>query len=1186
MADTSPRTAKPPKSERAQFASALLQRLSAEDAQFRASMPDPKVTEAKGQPGLGLAQILSVVMEGYGDRPCLGERATEIVRDPATGRTVRRVLDHFEEISYRELWHRVRTLAGFWEHAEQHSLQPDALVTLIGFASIEYATLWMAGIHVGAVLVPMQANGALPQLQRVHDETQPKWIAVSGEYLDTAIELVTAGHHPDGVLLFDHDSAVDDDRERLERARARLTSAGLPDLIIPLDEALARGQSLPAATLFARPDTAQRLCTIFYTSGSTGLPKGAMLCEAAMKQPYLGPANFPQILAHYIPMNHNFGPTVLNRAISNGGICYFTKSDLSNIFEDIALIRPTSLTLVPRVCEMLHGQFLQAFNRCAATRKDHAALRTEILAEMRREKMGGRVVRMNFGSAPLTQTLKEFVADLMGIPLDESFGSTEASGILHNGRILRPPVIDYKLEDVPELGYFTTDQPHPRGELLVKSSVMMLGYYAQPELTAQIIDANGYYHTGDIMAETGPDRLAYVDRRNNVLKLAQAEFVAVQRLEGVFANASDLISQIFLYGTSIRSFLLAVVVPDAETVRQRGLEGNDEAIRAAVREALAETAHREELHAYEIPRDFILEHTPFSIENGLLTISAKFARPKITEKYVARLEAMYDAMADRQSQELESLRLEGASRPVLETVVGALKATLGINEIDPESGQGFADYGGDSLAALGFSLLLGDIFGIEVPVGQITAPSTSLIDLARHIDQLRSNTDRQATFASVHGAGSRLIRADDLTIDRFLDDETVARAPEAAPPAAAVRSVLVTGATGFLGRFLCLEWLERMAAVGGKVVAIVRGRDAADAYRRLADVYDSGDAGLKQRFAELAADHLEVLNGDLSERCLGLSLADWQRLAGSIDRIVHPAAFVNHVLPYAQLFGPNVVGTAELIRLAITERMKPFANVSTVAVAFLPGGTATLDEDADVRTAYPVLDTEAAGYAPGYGMSKWAAEVLLRDAHDRLGLPVSIFRCGMILAHRHYAGQLNAPDLFTRLLLSVAQTRLAPASFYRAEVKHPHYDGLPVDFIAHAIVDLSEAAISGLHTYHVANPHQDGISLDSFIDWMAESGLPIARIADYKDWLERFRSALKALPEQQRQRSSLPLLHNLEKPERGHVALSTSRFQAALRQCGQGDDSGIPHLTRPFIEKYLSDLRVTGLLQVTSAIGG
>src|SRR6202011_4151907 len=147
----------------------------------------------------------------------------------------------------------------------------------------------------------------------------------------------------------------------------------------------------------------------------------------------------------------------------------------------------------------------------------------------------------------------------------------------------------------------------------------------------------------------------------------------------------------------------------------------------------------------------------------------------------------------------------------------------------------------------------------------------------------------------------------------------------------------------------------------------------------------------------LAAEHLEVLPGDIGDQDLGVDAATWTRLANIVDLIVHPAALVNHVLPYDQLFGPNVVGTAELIRLAITTRIKPLTYLSTMAVAMtVPPGKFT--EDGDIRTISPLRPIDNT-YANGYATSKWAGEVLLRQAHALCGLPVAVFRSDMILAH-------------------------------------------------------------------------------------------------------------------------------------------------------------------------------------------
>ena len=173
------------------------------------------------------------------------------------------------------------------------------------------------------------------------------------------------------------------------------------------------------------------------------------------------------------------------------------------------------------------------------------------------------------------------------------------------------------------------------------------------------------------------------------------------------------------------------------------------------------------------------------------------------------------------------------------------------------------------------------------------------------------------------------VHAGDLTLDKFIDATTLTAAPALPGPSAEVRTVLLTGATGFLGRYLALEWLERMELVDGTLICLVRAKSDEDARQRLDKTFDSGDPKLLRHFQELAADHLEVIAGDKGEANLGLDQQTWQRLADTVDLIVDPAALVSGVLPYSELFGPNVVGTAELIRLALTTKLKPYTYVST-----------------------------------------------------------------------------------------------------------------------------------------------------------------------------------------------------------------------------------------------------------------
>ena len=99
-----------------------------------------------------------------------------------------------------------------------------------------------------------------------------------------------------------------------------------------------------------------------------------------------------------------------------------------------------------------------------------------------------------------------------------------------DGIIQSPPVIEYRLRDVPELGYYLTDKPYPRGELCYKTETGIVGYYKQPEATAALFDEDGFSCTGDIVEEREPGYIAVIDRRKDVLKLSQGEYVALGRL--------------------------------------------------------------------------------------------------------------------------------------------------------------------------------------------------------------------------------------------------------------------------------------------------------------------------------------------------------------------------------------------------------------------------------------------------------------------------------------------------------------------------------------------------------------------------------------------------------------------------------------------------------------------------------
>ena len=1145
------------------------------DPQFAAAAPDPIVSAAADDPALSLPEIIRTVMTGYADRPAVGQRVVTYRRDPDSGHTTAVLQPQFETLTYGQLWDRVQAVTA----ALANTVHRGDRVAILGFTSVDYTTIDIALTQLAAVAVPLQTSAPLSVLSPIITETEPAVIATSIDFLDDAVAVIEAGPSPARLVVFDVHDGDDDHLDALAAATARLAGSAIE--LTRLTELIAAGTG--SVVPLRVPQSQDDLALLVYTSGSTGAPKGAIypahkvadhwrVATAAHWNEQQG--SLPSIVLSFLPMSHVMGRGILYGALSTGGTAYFAaRSDLSTLIEDLALVHPTQLNFVPRIWDMLHQEYLGELDRTDGSP-------TDVMAAVRRRILGDRYVAALTGSAPISGELRSWVEDFLGMHLQEGYGSTEAGAVFVDGVIRRPPVLDYKLVDVPELGYLRSDQPYPRGELLLRSTQVFPGYYKRPELTAEMFDADGFYRTGDIVAELGPDRVEYIGRRNNVLKLSQGEFVTVSKLEAAF-TASPLVQQIYLYANSTRPYLLAVIVPTEHALAQH----DPDALRSALADSLKRAARAADLQSYEIPRDFLVETTPFSVENGLLTGIRKLAWPKLKERYGAQLEDLYTELAGAQAGELRRLRRTGSDGPVLPTVVQAAAALLGVSAAEVSGTDHFTDLGGDSLSALTFANLLREILEVDVPVGIIVSPATDLSAIADRIEAERCGNTGHPTYAAVHGRDAAEVRAADLTLDKFIDAPTLAAAPSLPGPRSEIRTVLLTGATGFLGRYLLLEWLERMALVDGTVICLVRAKSDDQARTRLDATFDTGDAALIAHYRELAP-HLVVIAGDKGERNLGLDPATWQRLADEVDFIVDPAALVNHVLPYRELFGPNAVGTAELIRIALTTRIKPFAYVSTIGVGagIEPG---RFSETGDIRAISPVRRVDDT-YANGYGNSKWAGEVLLREAHDLCGLPVSVFRCDMILADTSYAGQLNLPDMFTRMMLSLVATGIAPVSFYVLDAggarQRAHYDGLPVEFIAEAISTLGErvALESGgsFETYHVMNPYDDGIGMDEFVDWLVAAGYPITRVAGYDEWLGRFETALRGLPDRQRQASLLPLLHNYQQPGvpmNGSMA-PTDAFRAAVQDAKIGPDKDIPHISRAMIVKYITDLKLLGLL--------
>lgn len=1164
-------------------------RLLAAEPGLAGTVPLPAVTAELGRADLKSAQIVATLFERYADRAAFGQRVTEVVRN-AAGRQVVRQVAQFETFTFWQVQARVQALLNFWAGEDAHATRPGDIACLIGFASVDFTVVDLACICAGLVSVPLQTNFGIDGLAAIIAETEAAVVAVQFDHLDKALALIAAGAVIPSLIVLDYDPRDDDQRDTFAAAQAKLAGSGTA--VIALSEALALGEQLPQARFYIPPADQNPLATMYYTSGTTGKPKGVMLHDHLYRRLFGAPqvnAGVPIVSLCYLPQNHGFGRGTVMRAFCCGGVCYFAaKSDMTSFYEDAQLARPTSLDLVPRVSEMIYNHFRGEVARRLANRPgDEAAIRADVMEEMRRSLLGGRLIWINTATAPTAPEIRQFLIDCFQVDVTDFYGGTETGVLTDNGKIRRPPIIDYKLVDVPELGYYTTDRPYPRGQLLVKTASICGGYYKAPELTAKMFDADGYFAVDDVVEDRGNDHIVYIDRRNNVTKLSQGEFVAIAQLETTLVSGDPLIQQAYLYGDSTRSYLLAVLVPNLAIAQERlGHEPEPAELRTLLRDAVQKVAQGAGLHAYEVPRDFLVETQPFSAAEGLLTEVGKIMRAKLKAKYGPALEELYAKLSEQQQQDLRALHDGGAGLSTLERVSGALKATLGIAEIDLSLMQGFSELGGDSLAAIDFANLLEEIFDVVVPVSLILHPSGSLAEIAGYIDRIRENTGQQTSFAAIHGDDPHEVKAADLTLAKFFPGAALGCLRSAR---AEVRTVLLTGSTGFLGRFLCIEWMKRVAPLGGKVICIVRATDAAEARARMDNAIDKGDPALVRRFHELAADHLELLVGDLSAPNLGLDSAVHARLADEVDLVFHNAALVNHRLGYRQLFEPNVLGTVELIRLALTRRRKRFDYVSTMGVAHRGEG-GSIGEEADVREASPTRAIDDGVYANGYSISKWAGEVLLRDAHEKYGLPVNVYRSDMILPHSTYAGQINATDTFARLLFSVIRTGLAPASFYApgpdGARARAHYNGLPVDFLARTLVGIAAEGGEDFTTYNVDNPNDAaGISLDSFVDWIAAAGYPVRRVADYGEWVAEFERRLGQLPEADRRRSSLQILGQIREviPAR-RTPVDCAQFRASVRRLKTDPSGDIPPLTQAYVAKCIDDLVTLGMVPAAEVL--
>lgn len=282
------------------------------------------------------------------------------------------------------------------------------------------------------------------------------------------------------------------------------------------------------------------------------------------------------------------------------------------------------------------------------------------------------------GSAPLSDTVMTFYRCMLGVTVVEGYGQTEGTGcttlgtpddMITVGHVGGPSgSSEVVLVDVPEMGYLHTDTNNRgvpcfgRGEICFRGPNVFKGYYKDEEKTRETIDDEGWLHSGDIGLWRPDGSLQIIDRKKNIFKLSQGEYVAPEKIENVISPC-PFIAQCFVYGDSFQSALVAIIVPDEDPVRNWAASFDEslakgpfeticknEELKKAIMSDIQKLSKESKLNGFETVKAIYLDSSPFSVENDLLTPTFKLKRQKARDQYESEIMKLYSELPPPQSK--------------------------------------------------------------------------------------------------------------------------------------------------------------------------------------------------------------------------------------------------------------------------------------------------------------------------------------------------------------------------------------------------------------------------------------------------------------------------------------------------------------------------------------------------------
>nr|VFK10355.1 MAG: thioester reductase domain-containing protein [Candidatus Kentron sp. LPFa]VFK26362.1 MAG: thioester reductase domain-containing protein [Candidatus Kentron sp. LPFa] len=398
-------------------------------------------------------------------------------------------------------------------------------------------------------------------------------------------------------------------------------------------------------------------------------------------------------------------------------------------------------------------------------------------------------------------------------------------------------------------------------------------------------------------------------------------------------------------------------------------------------------------------------------------------------------------------------------------IVSAIAEQLKMDAERVDVNQHLMLFGLDSVSAVSISVELERILQTKLPPNLLFEHET-IAKLAKAL----ADMDVKSSGESEQAAGNEL---------EF--DATIFAEPQGEKG----KHIFLTGATGFLCAFVLAEKLKTSR---DHVTCLVRAKTPEDGLQRIKNNLQ-GYGIWQDNFAK----QISVVSGDLEKKLFGLNESEFRTLAEDIDQIIHGAALVDFIKPYAQLKAANVVGTQEILRLAFMAGKVPLDLVSTIGIF-----DTNNQRGMEMVTEADIPDSNY-GFRNGYAESKWAAERLVRIAMER-GLPVRIYRPGIVSGSTQNGAW--QPDMVAALLKTYVEYKVAI---------QPRADGnlnaAPVDYVAQAIVNISQQADTFGKVFHLTNPNSTLWS--EIIEYLAQLGYS-TRTLSYKQWLERLTRATES----------------------------------------------------------------------------